>query len=103
VEWGGTASCWGGRVTLACGEGAGPLPLAILDGEGRPLAQKSLEDGESLAFRGYVFQAAPEGIRVTSRPGTFLLGTGMAALVAGCAWMFHLKPRLRKGRAGAKP
>jgi hypothetical protein len=89
----------------------GPEVL-VLDPEGRELARKCVSPGDPLRFRGYEIRpsvlrpddAAAAGIEVLRDPGRWLVQAGLASLLLGCAWMFYLKPVLKRRRAeGGKP
>lgn len=110
----GTEPAWflGGRVGLGFREpppGAGaPWPeLLLLDPLGHELARKALAPGEDLRLRGFRILAlapAPDDpwgfqVEVAREPGLGLMAAGCACLLLGSAWMFYLKPVLKRREA----
>jgi len=86
------------------GPGAPPPELVVLDPAGRELARKAPAAGDPLRFRGYRFApdaGAPWGdrIQVVREPGLGLIAAGCACFLLGCAWMFYLKPVLKRREA----
>ena len=78
--------------------------LVILDAQDRELARRWIHFSAPMRFRGFTFhpsQVAPEScaIEVVREPGLWLVETGCASFLLGCAWMFYLKPVLKRREA----
>jgi len=96
----------GGRLGLVyrdrpAGPGERPPDLVLVDSQGRELARGPLAAGQPLEYAGLTFHPDPdapwgEGVRVVREPGLGLMAAGFACLLAGCAWMFYLKPVLKR-------
>jgi hypothetical protein len=81
-----------------------PAAIVVLDGQDRELARAGLPFQAPLRFRGYRLyqsQDAPDAcvIRLVRQPGLWLVQTGCASFLLGCAWMFYLKPLLKRRQA----
>jgi hypothetical protein len=102
----------GGRVGLGFRE-APPAPgrpgpeLVVLDALGHEQARQALAPGEDLRLRGcriLALPAAPDDpwavrVQVAREPGLPLLAAAGISLLLGSAWMFYLKPVLKRRRA----
>lgn len=84
--------------------------LALLDGAGRELARGWATAGAPLRHGGFrvrpvglSLEAAGAALEVEHRPGTPLLWAGWGLLLVGMAWMFHLKPVLKRRERGSAP
>jgi hypothetical protein len=78
--------------------------LVLLDARDRELARQVVGPGAPLTFRGLAFHQTPDDsggpdastILLVREPGLWLVWAGFASLLAGCAWMFYLKPVLKR-------
>ena len=77
--------------------------LAVIDSAGRELAQGWASARQPLAFQGLLLR--PRGlmtdapgcaVEAVKEPGRFLLRAGWLLLLTGMAWMFYLKPVLKR-------
>jgi hypothetical protein len=98
----------GFRLRLERAEpGAGRAEVVVLDPQDREQARRWIGPGDPLRFRGFAILPSPlapddryaSGILVVRDPGRRLVQAGLAALLAGCAWMFYLKPVLKRREA----
>ncbi|HJW08391.1 MAG TPA: cytochrome c biogenesis protein ResB [Holophagaceae bacterium] len=103
----------GGRVGLLFREQpAGPRDfrsvLVMQDAAGRELARKEVSINDPLVFRGHAFYQSNydprdpgvSGVTVVRDPGRPLTWLGFACLLLGTAWMFYLKPTLKRRAEG---
>lgn len=84
--------------------------LAVLDPAGRELAQAWTSARQPLVFKG--LRLRPSGllldapgcaVEVVAEPGRPLVAAGAILLLIGMAWMFYLKPILKRKERGAAP
>jgi len=73
--------------------------LVLQDPQHRELARGWA--GVPLRGGGYAFHSLPEpsggwAVQVVRAPGLWLVQSGCASLLLGCAWMFYLKPVLKR-------
>lgn len=79
--------------------------LEILE-EGKVVQSKTIEVNNPLEYKGYIFYQAsynPEdltvtGLQVTKDPGVPVVYAGFIMLVAGLAFLFYIKPILKKNK-----
>ena len=84
--------------------------LVVLDEVGKQLAKKTVSVNDPLIFQGHWFYQSnynPEdpsvsGIMVVREPGLWLVYVGFLCLIFGMAWMFYLKPILKRRDASKK-
>ena len=84
--------------------------LVVLDEVGKQLAKKTVSVNDPLIFQGHWFYQSnynPEdpsvsGIMVVREPGLWLVYVGFLCLIFGMAWMFYLKPILKRRDAVKK-
>ncbi len=78
--------------------------LEILDDQGKVLAKKAVGVHEPFIFQGHWFYLGTDNpddsslsnIRVVREPGLWLVYLGFLCLIVGTAWMFYLKPVLKR-------
>ncbi len=84
--------------------------LVVLDEQGQELTRKTASMNDPLIFRGHWFHLSnynPEdprscGVMVTRDPGFWWVCLGFGCLLLGTAWMFYLKPVLKRRAAAVK-
>lgn len=78
--------------------------LTVLDEQGHPLLEKTTKLRDPLVFRGHAFfpdgtlpeQPGVSKILIEKKSGFWLSALGYLSLLIGIAWMFYLKPVLKR-------